>query len=314
MSFSLQPKKFVNSEHIGLYAQLELPFGKNQSAVSFKIHYIEEGTGEPVVLIHSAGQSLYTWNAVFKELAGKYRVIAVDLAGHGYSDSSPYCSYSAKEQAAIVGILLTRLGITSAHFVGYSLGCSVVAAFAAANPNKVGRIIMISPGGITPQMPTRIRMLESRVLGSVAALMLTPSAIRTFLSECFLDLTLISDDMVNQYAAPLENGDVKRAARFMALNFDDNEFSGALAKIDAPILVLLASDDKWRTAESVQPYFNILKEGSSAVIRNAGHLMHEEKPDKILAAIYEFFGANNSIDDDLQETPENHEQEADSED
>ena len=51
-----------------------------------RIHYIEAGTGEPLILVHTVGQSLYTWRRVFNRLSEHYRVIAPDLLGHGYSD------------------------------------------------------------------------------------------------------------------------------------------------------------------------------------------------------------------------------------
>ena len=275
---SLQPRRFVNSEHIGKNLELELPFGKNQSAISFKIHYTDEGTGEPLVLVHSAGQSLYTWNALMSELSSKFRVIAVDLMGHGYSDASPYCTYSVEEQAAVLGMFLTKLGIKSSHFIGFSLGCAVIASFAAANPKRVGRIILMSPGGVTQYMPTVVRMMESRFFGAVSAMFLQPAMIRNILSECFLDLTLISDEMVSQYSEPLADSDTRRAVRLLTSSYDEHDTLQALSQIETPVHILLAADDKWRTAETVQPYFDVLKCGTSAVVRNAGHLMHEEKP------------------------------------
>lgn len=306
MSFSLQPKKFVNSEHIGSYAEFELPFGKNEAQIAFKIHYIEEGIGQPLVLVHSAGQSLYTWNAVFKDLAQKYRVIAIDLAGHGYSDTSQFCKYGIEEQAQILQYMLNRLGISSAHFVGFSLGCAVVARFVALHPKRVGRIIMISPGGITPKMPGIIKMLGSRMMSSIAIMFLNKSTVQKVLNECYLDLTMIDENKVKQYYAPLENYDTKRAVKQMVCTYDDNEFMRDLSQIEVPILLLIASDDKWRSSEDVQPYFDLMKNGSSSVIRNAGHLMHEEKPEKSLAAINSFI-APDDTDENTDDTDENKE-------
>ena len=288
MNYSLQTRKFINSEHMGKNLQLELPLGKNQSSVSFKIHYTDEGTGEPIVLVHSAGQSLYTWHAVKDELSQHFRVIAVDLMGHGYSDASSYCTYSIEEQATVLGLFLSKLGIKSSHFLAFSMGCAVVASFAASNPKRVGRIIFMSPGGVTPEMPTVIRMMESRLLGSISSMLLNPSTVRSMLSECFLDLTQITEEMVSQYSQPLMDSDTKRAVRLMVYSYDEDATLKALSQIDAPVHILIALDDKWRTADSIQPYFDVLKNGTSSVIRNAGHLLHEEKPEKVLAAISAF--------------------------
>lgn len=293
MNLSLQANKFVNSAHTGKTCELELSFGKNQSALSFKIHYTEEGTGDPLILIHSAGQSLYTWNKLFPELSKTYRVIALDLAGAGYSDAPAYCEYTATEHAQILNAFMVKLKIESAHFLAFSLGCSVAAAFAAENPEKVGRIVLMSPGGVSPFMPPLLKMNASRFFGTFASLLLRESTIRSILSECFLDLTSITDDMLAQYTSPLERTEIKRAARIFAANYDENEVLHNLAAIETPVHILHASDDRWRTSELVQVYFDVLKNGTSAVIRNAGHLMHEEKPEKVIAAINEFISPTN---------------------
>ena len=290
MGFSLQPVRFVNSRTVGSYVQLELPFGKNQSAVSFRIHYLEEGTGEPLVLIHSAGQSLYTWNKLIGELSAHFRVIAVDLPGHGYSDASPFCSYSIDEQATVLGIFLSKLGITSAHFIGFSMSCAVIAALYKNNPKRVGRVVFISPGGITPLMPTPVRMLDSRVFGFVGSMLLGAGTIRHTLEECFLDLTIINETMVSQYVEPLMSPDCKRAVRCMVQSYDEDEVLQNFSAMETPVLLLTSSDDRWRNPDCIQPYFDALKPEirSSAVIRNAGHIMHEEKPEKVLLSILGF--------------------------
>ena len=308
MNYPLRAGRLINSEHMGKTLQIELPLGKNQSAISFKIHYVEEGTGEPLVLVHSAGQSLYTWNGIVNELSQQFRVIAVDLVGHGYSDKSSYCTYSVDEQAMILSMFLNKLGIKSADFVGFSLGCAVIASLAASNPARAGKIVLMSPGGITHEMPTVVRMMESRILGGIATMFLSPSMVRSILTECFLDLTTISEEMISQYAEPLMDGETRRATRMLVASFYEGETLKALSQLTSPVHILIAADDKWRSSESVQPFFDVLKNGTSAVIRNAGHLMHEEKPEKVIAAIKAFinpeqaYSAENDGDNKAEDT------------
>lgn len=278
----------MNSEHMGKVTELNVPFGKNNAEISVKIHYIEEGTGEPLILVHSAGQSLYTWSNIIEPLSAKFRVIAPDLLGHGYSDTPQYCNFDIAEQADTLSEFMRKLGISSAHFVGFSTGCAVVAQLAKEHPTKVSRAVMLSPGGITPLMPSVIRMQSSRFLGAIAAAFVNKKTVTGMLSECFLDLTKVDSLKIDQYFAPLENPDTKRAARYLISSFDDNEFAGALAAVDSPVLFLIAADDKWRTVEYIQPYFDILKNGSSDVVRNAGHLMHEDQPAKVIDSVIAF--------------------------
>ena len=75
---------FINSEQVGETIPIRLP-GFDQKGEETFVHYLESGVGEPLLLIHGIGQSLYTWRNVFGELSENYRVIAIDLPGHGYS-------------------------------------------------------------------------------------------------------------------------------------------------------------------------------------------------------------------------------------
>ena len=308
MSFSLQLSKPINSPTIGFAKELSMPLGKNDSEIDIKIHYTDEGSGEPLILVHSFGQSLYTWHGIVEGLSSKYRVIAIDLIGHGYSSAPQYCSYSIDNQADMIIQLMKKLNIGSAHFVGFSQGCAVIARLAAEHPTKVSRIIMLSPGGITPMMPTLLKAFESAFFGALASVFVNQTTIASMLQECFLDLTLVNDQMIEQYSKTLEIPENKRAARLFASSFDEKQFTEDLMTISSPVLILMSSDDKWRSIEQVQEYFNLIKNASSSQIRNAGHLMHEEQPSKIIASVLSFIDADNSIDDDKNQDSTNEQQ------
>ena len=95
-----------------------------------RIHYIEQGAGEPVVLIHGYTVDLNEqWIAtgVFPALASSYRVIALDARGHGLSDKPHERSAYGPEMGLDIVRLLDHLGIRRAHIVGYSMGAHIVA-------------------------------------------------------------------------------------------------------------------------------------------------------------------------------------------
>ena len=76
-----------------------------------RIHYMEAGMGEPLLLIHTVGQSLYTWRGVFNLLSARYRVIAIDLPGFGYSDRPENFSFSVEDYAEVIARFMDAKGV-----------------------------------------------------------------------------------------------------------------------------------------------------------------------------------------------------------
>ena len=81
MEETLAGKLFVNSEQVGDYVSVIMPAADGGEGEEIRIHYLEAGVGEPLLLIHGIGQSLYTWRRIFSDLSENYRVIALDLPG-----------------------------------------------------------------------------------------------------------------------------------------------------------------------------------------------------------------------------------------
>lgn len=301
VSLSLQVKQFINSEHTGSYAEVTLPGvlperpqknaeeqpqeARHETA---KFHYMEEGSGEPLLLIHSAGQSLYTWRKVFPKLSEYYRVIAVDLLGHGYSSRPESFDYTVEEHAESLALFLDAIGVESAHIMAFSMGAMYALALAKKYPERVGRMVLLTPGGLTPDMPLLVRMLDSTVFGPVACRLYGYKSVQKLLEECFFDLTNINDDMVNEYYRPASDPDGRTAVRLTIHNFDEHDTVAALRDMAVEALILFGAEDKWHRAEDINLIHSALPNAKSAQLRNAGHLMHEEKADKVVSAVLEF--------------------------
>src|SRR5438105_13854316 len=109
-------------------------------AKGVKIHYVVEGRGEPVVLIHGLYASAETnWRlpGVIAELAKDHQVIALDMPGHGRSDKPDKEEAYGVQIVEDVVLLLDHLKIPKAHIVGYSLGGMVTMKLLAKHPDRV---------------------------------------------------------------------------------------------------------------------------------------------------------------------------------
>jgi pimeloyl-ACP methyl ester carboxylesterase len=108
-------------------------------AKGVKIHFLIEGKGEPVVLIHGLHSSAainWKMTGVVAELAKDHQVIAFDLPGHGRSDKPENEDAYGLQLVEDVKLLLDHLRIDKAHIVGYSLGGMVALKFLATHPDR----------------------------------------------------------------------------------------------------------------------------------------------------------------------------------
>ncbi len=112
-------------------------------------HIERRGSGTPLVLLHGFTGSAATWAGQVEVFAGQHDVIAVELLGHGATDS-PFDPerYTMARALADLSLLLDYLGLGAVALLGYSMGGRVALAFAATSPQRVGRLILesASPG------------------------------------------------------------------------------------------------------------------------------------------------------------------------
>lgn len=104
-----------------------------------RIHYIEEGQGEPVMLLHGYTSDLkaqWITTGVFQALARNYRVIALDARGHGLSGKPHDPAAYGPEMGMDIVRLLDHLGLACAHIVGYSMGAHIVAQLLTQHPER----------------------------------------------------------------------------------------------------------------------------------------------------------------------------------
>jgi pimeloyl-ACP methyl ester carboxylesterase len=115
-------------------------------ANGLKFHYQEAGQGPGVVLIHGVTGDLSIWFLckAMQTLSARYRVMAFDIRGHGYSEAPPD-RYTSGDHAADVFALMDALGIDRATIVGHSFGGVIAAHAAVLAPERVAAVVFSDP-------------------------------------------------------------------------------------------------------------------------------------------------------------------------
>ena len=110
-----------------------------------RLRYRQTGQGEPVILLHGFASDINSWSGLGDSLAAGYRVIALDLRGHGGSDTPAAPSAYGRELGEDVIRLLDRLGIRKAHLVGHSMGAVIASYVAVRHPDRVATASLLAP-------------------------------------------------------------------------------------------------------------------------------------------------------------------------
>ena len=129
---------------------------KTETLHGRSIAYAEAGSGPVLLLIHGMGGNFENWQEVIEPLARRHTVIAPDLPGHG-SSAPGSGDYSVGALAAGLRDLLVALGHERATLVGHSLGGGIAMQFAYQFPEMVERLVLVSSGGLGPEVSPVLR-------------------------------------------------------------------------------------------------------------------------------------------------------------
>lgn len=114
------------------------PVGQFTTVDGLKMHYVEEGQGPPIVLVHGANGNVRDWTfSMMSRLRDRYRVIAIDRPGHGYSQRPATDGANPMTQARIIADTAAALGADRTVIVGHSWGGAVVTGWALQRPDQV---------------------------------------------------------------------------------------------------------------------------------------------------------------------------------
>jgi pimeloyl-ACP methyl ester carboxylesterase len=266
-------------------------FSKFADVGGIKVHYQEKGEGTPLILIHGFAASTYTWKDVFVPLSEKYRVIAVDLKGFGFTEK-PDGDYTRAKQAELVAGLMDNLKIEKAYLVGNSMGGEVALNVALRQPNRVISMVLVDSAGI--QSVGRGSLVPAYLQipyinrGLTALAMLSPSLVRSGLEKSYFDDTKVSDAEVDYYYQPLKTDDGQRATILARQQFNLDSIEPRLDQITTPSLLIWGAEDEIIPLEAGRKMNSAIKGSELKVYEKCGHIPQEEMPERLVSDIENF--------------------------
>lgn len=242
-----------------------------------------KGAGEAVVLVHAIGCDHHMWEELARALAPDYRVIRVDVRGHGGSPV-PRRPYSLEALADDVAHVLDGLGIRKAHWVGLSLGGMIGQAFAIRHAGLLGKLVIAnSTSSYGPEgrkmWEARARMVED---GGVTAIREMVAA-RYFSDDFRATQPAVVEGVMRQFVQTPKAGYLGCCDAIAAL-----DFSKDLGRITVPTLVIAGGADAGTPPAMSEAIARDIPGAKLAVIPGAAHLSAVEKPAEFNALVREF--------------------------
>jgi 2-succinyl-6-hydroxy-2,4-cyclohexadiene-1-carboxylate synthase len=253
------------------------------------------GQGPVLVALHGFTGSATTWHPLAQAIGNEYAVVAIDILGHGASAKPTEPSRYAMERTIedLLGVL-DALSITTAHWLGYSMGGRIALSLALAAPERCNSLVLESASpGIEDADERAKRIAGDETLAG----MLERDGIERFVDYWETLPLWASQGRLPEGARQtlraqrLTNDPVGLAGSLRGIGSGTQPYVGdALASLAMPVCFIAGEDDA-KYAEVAQSMTVAIPEGRAVVTPNAGHAVHLEQPDIFHATVREFLNA-----------------------
>jgi 3-oxoadipate enol-lactonase len=257
-----------------------MPFVENLGA---RIHWDEEGSGAPLLLIMGLGWSSHAWHRTRPVLSEKYRTIALDNRGVGRSEAPPG-PYSIAQMAADAAAVLNAARVNTAHIFGVSMGGMIAQEFALQYPNKVRSLILgcTAAGG-----PQAVRA-EQEVLQVLMTRGQDPDQFAKAISPFIYDPgtsqeRIEGDTAVRRKWYPSADAYFAQLQAIMGW-----EAYSRIGQISAPTLVIHGENDRLIPPENARQISARIPGAKLAMLPKASHIFATDQPHAAHAAVLEF--------------------------
>ena len=237
---------------------------------------------ETIVLVHGYGVASYVWEPTYEFLVEQgYRVLRLDLYGHGYSDR-PDAVYGVELFSEQISELVEALNITQPfHLLGLSMGGPVVTRFAHRFPEKLKSLTLQDPL-VKPIGAKRISPLNIPFVGEyIFNVFMMPRNIEGHVNKT--GKGSVFETYGDKYLEQAEYEGFRKALlsalRFMAIHDYDSEYK-QLAKTNLPKLLIWGSDDNTIPIKNADRLLALMPDLTYEIIEGAGHVPSMEVPNK----------------------------------
>jgi len=256
-----------------------------------KAHVRDEGKADamPLLMIHGSQGSLQQWDGWVAALRDRYRLISVDLPGHGLTGPWPRNEYTIDAYADFIEVLADALNLDRFAVAGQSMGGAVAWTFAATRPERVSELILVDSSGYPGEGPTpwSTRLARMRVLGDIGIYFKPDYFVRRRLREIYANPAMVTPERVRR-VSDLQRFPGNRAATLQRARTQEPLDPSMLRSLDVPTLIIWGAQDRWVPVADAFHFQRDIAHSHLAIFSKLGHAPMEEDPKATAEAVAAF--------------------------
>ncbi len=255
-----------------------------------ELHYTDEGTGNPVLMIHGFGGSLRNFSKMSENLKGQFRVVRVDLPGFGLSDfpemgSKPDYITMYRDYLSFI---IDTLHLDSVYVMGNSMGGGIAWIMAADHPDKVKKLILLGSAGYdVANISGKLTMFKYKSVGHVFDKGMPMSMSEGGMKKCYADQSKVDPAVwaLNNHFTNREGNIQNMLALARSQQFPD---SGLIAKVQCPTLIVWGKQDAIIPVEHAEKFHRDIKNSRVIIYDPCGHVAMQERSEDLTKDFLQF--------------------------
>ncbi|MEM7278165.1 MAG: alpha/beta hydrolase [Pseudomonadota bacterium] len=269
------------------------------------LHYRDEGiaNGPVLVLLHGNSASLHSFDPLVERLKDRFRLIRYDHPGHGLTGPNATQTYAYADFERAFSGLLAELNVDQFHLLGHSMGGWVAWRYAAANPQRIKRLVLMSASGMplgdaAKKVDNGLGFKIARsAAGRWISKHITPrSLVRDSVAASVADQALVTDEWADRYYELLLMPGNREALGARMIAQREPELADTVARVNVPSLLLWGEHDNFVPASAAAEFAQRMPSTSTVILEGIGHMLVEEAPDDVARIVSEFLSVS-TLDD-----------------
>lgn len=274
------------------------PVGRFVDVDGVRLHYLEKGDGPPVVLLHGNIVSAqdFVYSGLFDRLAARYRVIAIERPGFGYSERPRGTAWTPRAQADLLSRAFDVLGAEQPLVLGHSWGALVAAALALDHPEAVRGLVLLG-GYYYPTARADVVLTGPPALPVVGDLFChtVSPLVGAALMPVFIKGMFTPQQVPARFSRSFSTGMALRPSQLQAMSRDGAMMAAAASglqhrygELRMPLAIIAGAGDKVADIDRQSKRLHEeVRHSSLRLIQDAGHMVHYAVPDEVAAAVDE---------------------------